>query len=95
MPLETEVKKFSCSFTVTNKKGLHARPSTELAKLASAFKSEVILHYRRVGINAKSLIGILMLEIECGSEVTIEAIGADAKEVVQAILELADHSFEV
>jgi phosphocarrier protein HPr len=88
MSSETESKKFACSFIVTNKKGLHARPSTELAKCASAFASEVILHYRNFSINAKSLIGILMLEIEYGAEVTIEAMGKDAEEAVKAITKL-------
>jgi phosphocarrier protein len=89
MSSETEKGKLTCSFIVKNPKGLHARPSTDLAKCASAFMSQVVLHYQNLSINAKSLISILMLEIECGAEVTIEATGQDAKEALESIIKLA------
>jgi phosphocarrier protein len=88
MSSEIENRKWSCSLIVKNPKGVHARPSTELAKCASAFVSAVTVHYGKLSINAKSLIGILMLEIECGAELIIEAVGSDAKEAIDAIMKL-------
>lgn len=86
-------KKFVDSFTVVNDKGLHTRPSTELVKCATAFKSHVTLTYGGVSVNAKSLLGILMLAAARGSKVTVEAVGDDAEEAVRSILELAGNKF--
>jgi phosphocarrier protein HPr len=88
-------KQFKDSFVVINEKGLHTRPSTELVKCASSFKSHVTLYYQDLSVNAKSLLGILMLAAPRGATITVEAEGDDAKEVVQAILELAKSKFYV
>lgn len=82
-------------FTVINEKGLHTRPSTELVKCASRFKSEITLTYQDLSVNAKSLLGILMLAAAKGAKVEIEANGEDAKEAVDAILALAASKFNV
>ena len=86
-------KRFVDSFTVINDKGLHTRPSTELVKCATAFKSHVTLLYGGVSVNAKSLLGILMLAAVRGAKVTVEAVGDDAEEAVRSILELASNKF--
>ena len=83
------------TFTVMNDKGLHTRPSTELVKCATSFKSHVTLHYGGVSVNAKSLLGILMLAAARGAKVTVEAVGEDAEEAVRAILELASSKFYI
>lgn len=83
------------TFTVINEKGLHTRPSTELVKCASSFKSQVILHYQDLTVNAKSLLGILMLAASRGAKITIEAIGDDADEAVDSILTLAKNKFHI
>ena len=88
-------KQFSDSFIVINEKGLHARPSTELAKLASVFKSEVIIHYEMFSVNAKSLVGVLMLAIDYGDKVKVEAFGEDAEEAVKSIVKLANNKFQI
>lgn len=82
-------------FVVINEKGLHTRPSTELVKCASRFKSEINLTYQDLTVNAKSLLGILMLAAAKGAKVHIEATGDDAKEAVDAILTLAKAKFNV
>lgn len=82
-------------FTVINEKGLHTRPSTELVKCASRFKSEINLTYQDLTVNAKSLLGILMLAAAKGAKVQIEAEGNDAKEAIEAILSLAKNKFNV
>ncbi len=88
-------KKCVDTFTVMNDKGLHTRPSTELVKCATAFKSRVTLVYGGVSVNAKSLLGILMLAAARGAKVTVEADGDDAEEAVRSILELATNKFYI
>ena len=83
------------SFTVANDKGLHTRPSTELVKCASSFTSQVLLKYRSYSVNAKSLLGILMLAAEKGSKIRIEADGTDAEQAVESILSLAKRKFNI
>ncbi len=88
-------KKFVDTFTVINDKGLHTRPSTELVKCAAGFKSHVTLHYKGTSVNAKSLLGILMLAAARGASITVEAVGEDAEEAVRSILELASNKFYI
>ena len=82
-------------FTVVNDKGLHTRPSTELVKCALNFKSEITLTYQELSVDAKSLLGILMLAAAKGAKVQVEAEGADAKEAIAAILDLAVRKFYI
>ena len=82
-------------FVVGNERGLHTRPSTELVKLASSFKSHVFLIYQKQAVNAKSLLGILMLAATKGARITIEAEGEDAEEAVESIVQLAKNHFHV
>lgn len=82
-------------FVVVNEKGLHTRPSTELVKCAANFNCEVHLSYRNYVVNAKSILGILMLAAEKGAKVGIEAIGDDAEMAVNAIVDLAKNKFNI
>lgn len=82
-------------FVVGNDRGLHTRPSTELVKCASSFKSKVSLYYQKHAVNAKSLLGILMLAATKGSKIGIEAEGEDAEEAVQSIMTLAKNNFYI
>jgi len=82
-------------FIVINEKGLHTRPSTELVKCAAQFKSEINLSYQDLTVNAKSLLGILMLAAAKGAKVQVEASGEDAKEAIDAILNLAESKFNI
>lgn len=88
-------KKYTDSFIVINEKGLHTRPSTELVKCASAFRSRVSLHFLDLHVNAKSLLGILMLAAARGSKIIVEAVGEDSEAAVKAILELANNKFYI
>jgi phosphocarrier protein HPr len=83
------------SFVVGNDRGLHTRPSTEIVKCATSFKSEVRLVYQKNQVNAKSILGVLMLAASKGAKVTIEAIGDDAEQVVSALLALAQKNFNI
>ncbi len=93
----TPVKKriFKGKFIVGNDRGLHTRPSTELVKCASAFKSQVNLIYHKQAVNAKSLLGILMLAATKGARIGVEAEGEDAEQAVQSILDLAKNNFYI
>lgn len=82
-------------FTVINEKGLHTRPSTELVKCASAFKSQVFLVHQKDTVNAKSLLGILMLAAARGAKIQVCAEGEDAQEAVKSIVELARNKFNI
>jgi phosphocarrier protein HPr len=90
------VQNTACSsFTITNDKGLHTRPSTELVKCASTFKSEIHLRYHDLTVNAKSLLGILMLAAARGAKIFVEATGTDAEEAVASICALANSGFNI
>ncbi|MES2344559.1 MAG: HPr family phosphocarrier protein [Chlamydiota bacterium] len=82
-------------FIVMNEKGLHTRPSTELVKCVGVFKAQVNLSYQELTVNAKSILGILMLAAARGAKIMVEAEGEDAEEAVQAILALARNKFHV
>ncbi|MDZ4202969.1 MAG: HPr family phosphocarrier protein [Gallionella sp.] len=78
---------------IINKLGLHARASAKLTQLASAFKCEVMLSRNNRRINAKSIMGVMMLAAAKGSTITIETSGADEAEAMQAIVDLINDYF--
>ena len=92
---DTEISVVRDSFIVKNEKGLHTRPSTELVKCAASFNSRINLFYREYIVNAKSLLGILMLAANKGSRITVEAEGTDAEQAVDSILDLARNKFHI
>ena len=80
-------------FTISNKLGLHARPSAQLTQVASGFKSEVWIAKKGRRVNAKSIMGVMMLAAGKGSIVTVDADGPDAEQAVGAIGRLIDSGF--
>lgn len=88
-------QKAKAIFVVLNDKGLHTRPSTELVKCAANFNAQVHLSYKNYVVNAKSLLGILMLAAERGAKIGVEAVGDDAEAAVKAILKLAQNRFNI
>jgi len=74
--------------TITNKLGLHARASAKLTKLAGTFPCEVWMAKGERRVNAKSIMGVMMLAAGKGSKVTIETIGEDEAEAMSALLAL-------
>lgn len=83
----------SRDYTISNKLGLHARPSAQLTQTASRFQSEI--HIARNGrrVNAKSIMGVMMLAAGQGAIVTVDAQGEDAEEALAAIGELIAGKF--
>ena len=74
--------------TISNKLGLHARASAKLTKLAGTFQCEVHLSRNARRVNAKSIMGVMMLAAGLGSEVELETDGADEEAAMQALREL-------
>ena len=78
---------------IVNKLGLHARASAKLTQLASAFKCEVMLSRNQRRVNAKSIMGVMMLAAGKGTSVLIEAEGADADKALAALQDLIANKF--
>lgn len=78
---------------IINKLGLHARASAKLTQLAGRFESEIWMEKSFRRINAKSIMGVMMLAAGRGSKVVIEATGSDEQEALEAILKLIDDKF--
>ena len=78
---------------ITNKLGLHARASAKLTQTASQFPCEVWLERNGRRVNAKSIMGVMMLAAGRGSVVTVETIGDDEDEALDSILKLIADKF--
>jgi phosphocarrier protein len=78
---------------IKNKLGLHARPASLLVKLDGKFESEIQLAKDDTEINAKSILGVMMLAAGPGQSITITADGSDAEEAVDAIASLIESGF--
>jgi phosphocarrier protein HPr len=81
------------SVTISNKLGLHARASAKLTKLAGSFPCEVWLSRGDRRINAKSIMGVMMLAAGLGSTVELETNGPQEEEALNAIVQLMDDKF--
>ncbi|HEY5635530.1 MAG TPA: HPr family phosphocarrier protein [Burkholderiales bacterium] len=83
----------SAEVTIVNKLGLHARASAKLTQLASRYAAEVWLSRNGRRVNAKSIMGVMMLAAGKGSTVSIEADGADANDALAALQALIAGKF--
>ena len=79
--------------TISNKLGLHARASAKLTKLAGSFACEVWMAKGERRVNAKSIMGVMMLAAGIGSSVDIETDGADEQVAMKALLALVADKF--
>ncbi len=79
--------------TISNKLGLHARASAKLTKLAGSFSCEVWMSRGDRRINAKSIMGVMMLAAGLGSEVVVETDGIDEQAAQEAIVALIHDKF--
>ena len=78
---------------IVNKLGLHARASAKLTQLAAKYQSDVVLSRNNRKVNAKSIMGVMMLAAGIGSTVKIEADGKDADKALAALLQLIRDKF--
>src|ERR1700712_6120295 len=81
------------TLVISNKLGLHARASAKLTKLASSFKCEVFMTRNTRRVNAKSIMGIMMLDAGLGSEVELETEGEDELQASEALKALVNDKF--
>lgn len=70
---------------VINENGIHARPAAEIVKVAAKFHSEITLARDGLEVNGKSIMGVMMLAAECGSQIVVRATGDDAEEALDAL----------
>ena len=81
------------SIRINNKLGLHARASAKLTKLAASFRSEVFMSRNGRRVNAKSIMGVMMLAAGIGTKVEIEIEGEDERQAMDALVALIDDKF--
>jgi phosphocarrier protein HPr len=81
------------TITISNKLGLHARASAKFTKLAGGFKSDVFLSRKDRRVNAKSIMGVMMLAAGLGTEVEIETSGPDEAAAMDALIALVNDKF--
>jgi phosphocarrier protein HPr len=84
----------SSKLIIKNKLGLHARPAALFVQLANRFKSDIFLTKNGVEVNGKSIMSVMMLAIESGSEIIIRAIGEDEEDAVNALSSLVNSGFD-
>jgi len=78
---------------ISNKLGLHARASAKLTKLAGSFPCEVFMSRGERRVNAKSIMGVMMLAAGLGTEVSVETDGPKEQEAMDAILAMINNKF--
>ena len=83
----------STNTTIVNKLGLHARASAKFTKLAGSFPCEVWMARGERRVNAKSIMGVMMLAAGIGSEITLETNGEREQEAMDALLALIGDKF--
>jgi phosphocarrier protein HPr len=92
-PNPTGLAMITSTLTIINKLGLHARASAKLTKLAGSYKCEVHLSRNNRRVNAKSIMGVMMLAAGMGSEITLEVNGDDEQEALLALRQLIEDRF--
>ena len=78
---------------IVNKLGLHARAAAKLTQLASGFQSDIWLTRNGRRVNAKSIMGVMMLAAGRGAKISVDADGSDADAALQSILQLIEGKF--
>jgi phosphocarrier protein len=78
---------------IGNKQGLHARPAAEFVKTASRYQSEIYVGKDDLEVNGKSIMGMMMLAAEFGSEIRIRATGIDCQLAVAELASLVERGF--
>jgi phosphocarrier protein len=81
------------STKIINKLGLHARASAKLTQVANQFKSDIWIEKNNKKVNAKSIMGVMMLAASQGSDITITTEGSDEKDALNSIVALINDYF--
>jgi phosphocarrier protein len=78
---------------IVNKLGIHARPAAEIVKTAGKFKSNITIVRDDLEVNAKSIMGVMMLAAEFGATITVRATGDDAEVALDALCAVIANKF--
>jgi phosphocarrier protein len=78
---------------IVNKLGIHARPAAEIVKTAGKFKSNITIIRDDLEVNAKSIMGVMMLAAEFGSTIILRALGDDAEAALDALAAVIANKF--
>lgn len=78
---------------IVNELGLHARPAAQFVKMAGRFASSVQVERDGNAVDGKSIMGVMMLEAECGAQIVIRAEGDDAEAATEALSGLVERGF--
>jgi phosphocarrier protein HPr len=78
---------------IINSMGLHARPAAQFVKIATKYKSDVYISKNNREVNGKSIMGVMMLAAERGSELVIKVNGEDQEQAMAALIELINNKF--
>jgi len=78
---------------IVNKLGIHARPAAEIVKVAGKFRSNITIVRDDIEVNAKSIMGVMMLAAECGATILLRAIGEDAEAALDALATVIANKF--
>ena len=89
-----KIEKVSSELEIQNSNGMHARPSASFAKLASNYKSDILVEKDGEQVNGKSILGLMMLAAGVGSKIKVSAEGPDAKDALDDLKHLVDNKFE-
>ncbi len=92
--MATPAQTVRATAAICNTRGLHARASAKFVKLASSFEAEIRVIREGVTVDARSIMGLLMLGAGNGSTIDIEAEGSDALEAVEALSDLVGRKFD-
>jgi len=92
--LATTVPTVRATAAICNTRGLHARASAKFVKLASSFEAEIRVMRDGVTVDARSIMGLLMLGAGNGCSIEIEAEGADAAQAIEALSDLVARKFD-
>jgi len=80
--------------TISNKLGLHARASAKLVQLLQGFKANAFLVFKGREVNAKSIMGVMMLAAGVGNPITLRTDGADEETAMDAMVDLFNRKFD-
>ena len=82
------------AFTIVNPEGLHARPAAKFVKLSNQFRCQIWVKKGEEEVNGKSIMGLMMLAAEKGSEIIVTADGEDAEKALESIGDLIGGGFK-
>ena len=80
-------------FTLLNRLGLHIRPAAQFTKIAARYKADVFLIRNDMRVNAKSIMGVMMLAAEQGAVLTMECVGDDEDALCAELMQLIENKF--